>query len=267
MERELQREGEWGRMGGARRGEGRCSATQLELERTPRAQPSACCHRNQIPPPTCIPTDWLPLSLLLSLSLFSCLCCIFLHLSYAFSHITWQKCVCRIRQSVYAMLEMRRCWINNAKYVFGSTKESLSAFRTLSMIRLSHSQSNILSYPPSPPPSPRVIFSPVISFSWLHSFFTTFYFCSCARFFYSSLFSTPTTSHHVHTAAKYGCYSCSESLILFCTHTARLGEWQPQSTTKFILNKVVRSELHELLMTYLKTHQNTKNSSHTVWLN
>lgn len=30
----------------------------------------------------------------------------------------------------------------------------------------------------------------------------------------------------------------------------------------------MRSELHnELLMTYLKTHQSTKNSSHTVWLN
>ncbi len=139
----------------------------------------------------------------------------------------------------------------------------LAAQRNLSL----HSEPSLWSGFLIPSQTFWVIFSPVISFSWLHSFFTTFYFCSCARFFFSSLFSTPTTSHHVHIAAKYECYSCSESLILFCTHTARLGEWQPQSTTKFILNKVVRSELHELLMTYLKTHQSTKNSSHTVWLN
>lgn len=141
-----------GEDGGARRGEGRCSATQLELERTPRAQPSACCHGNQIPPPTCIPTDWLPLSLLLSLSLFSCLCCIFLRLSYAFGHITWQKCVFCIRQGVYATLEMDECIINNAKCVFHNTKEPLSAFRALSMIMFSYSQlfisKHFLSYPP-----------------------------------------------------------------------------------------------------------------------
>ncbi len=216
-----------GEDGGARQGEGRCSATQLELERTPRAQPSACCHGNQIPPPTCIPTDWLPLSLLLSLSLFSCLSFIFLHLSYAFSHITWQKCVCR---SVYATLEMRRCRINNAKYVFGSTKESLSAFRTLSMIRLSHSQSNILSYPTSPPPESLLVqlylsHGCILFYYILLLLFSVYPALQArARFFYSSLFSTPTTSHHVLPAAKHGCHSCSESLMLFCTHTAHLGE-------------------------------------------
>lgn len=54
-EREREREG-W------LRGEGRCSA---ELERTPRAQPSARCHGNHIPPP--------PASLQTALSLFYCL--------------------------------------------------------------------------------------------------------------------------------------------------------------------------------------------------
>ncbi len=160
------------------------------------------------------------------------------------------------------------------KYVFGSTKESLSAFRTLSMIRLSHSQSNILSYPTSPPPESLLVqlylsHGCILFYYILLLLFSVYPALQArARFFYSSLFSTPTTSHHVLPAAKHGCHSCSESLMLFCTHTARLGEWQPQSTTKFTLNKVVISELHnELLMTYLKTHQSTKNRSHTVRLN
>lgn len=105
MKRELQRVGE---DGGACRGPVQCNATQLEMERTPRAQPSACCHGNQIPPPSCIPTDWLPLSLPLSLSLFCCLCCIFPPLSYV-RHNTGGKCMRCIKQRVYSILEMHKC--------------------------------------------------------------------------------------------------------------------------------------------------------------
>lgn len=127
------------------------------------------------------------------------------------------------------------------------------------MIMFSHSQlfisKHFLSYPPPESFSVQSYLShgciPSLLFILLFSVYPSLW--AHAQFFYSFLFSTPTTPHHVHNAAKYRCHSSSECLILFCTHTACLGERQPHFTTKFTLNKVVGSKLNnKLFMTYLK---------------
>lgn len=82
-----------------------------------------------------------------------------LHLSASFicvwPHNMAKMCVFasnRVFMQRLRRMNARECIINNAKCVFDNTKESLSAFRTLSMIMFFHSQlfisKHFLSYPP-----------------------------------------------------------------------------------------------------------------------